>query len=126
MVDELATVDDVLLAHVREGAEVFGVMYKEPPKNPLAALSGFGAEASVQSLALAALAQAAAGGGTGAAGQLQELQALLGRGAAGQGLQNAMMQMPSEPPTLGRPKDEVEPMMLHNEQGRDQLDSWFL
>merc|ERR1719484_282027 len=66
MVDKLATVDDVLLGFVREGAEVFGVTYKEKPKSPLAALAGAGAAdglaPSVQSLALAWMAQAIGGG----------------------------------------------------------------
>lgn len=110
------------MVQVKDGAEVFGVTYKEQPKSPLAALTGAGADASVQSLALAALAQATSGGG---AGQLREIQALLQRGAAGQGLQDARMQMANELPTLGRPMDEAEPMMLYDEQGRGG-DSWFL
>lgn len=122
MVDRLATVDDVLLDHVRDGAEVFGVTYKEKPKSPLAALAGAGAQGvapSVQSLALAWLAQNfGTNGGAASTQQLGELQALLQQSRSGQAPQGGMLQMPT---------DEPEPMMLWgDEQTGNSQDTWFL
>lgn len=128
----VSTVDDVLLGHVQAGAEVFGVTYKVRPTSPLAALIGTGADAgpSVQSLALAWLAQnlgGNAGGGSGGAAQLAELQALLQQGRAGQGGAPGMLQMPNEAaPLAQRPTDAAEPMMLWGEEPGDGMDSWHL
>merc|ERR1719440_439709 len=131
MVDELSTVDDVLLTHVQAGAEVLGVTFKSPPKSPLAALTGAGAstDPSVQSLALAWLAQTV-GGRAGAAGGLGELQALLqkAQSGVGQGGMGGMLQMPGEAEAMmQRPTDAAEPMMMWgDEQQADTTDTWYL
>ena len=128
MVDELATVDDVLLQHVQAGAEVLGVTYKEAPKSPLAALAGAGAEggsSSVQSLALSWLAENV--GRPGAAGQLAQLQAVLEQSRGGQSSQGGMLQMPREPPALAqRPTDAAEPMLMWGDEPPSAQDTWFL
>ena len=85
LVDDLATVDDVLLEHVDAGSQVYGVTYTEKPKSPLAALGlpGGAAAAPLQALALDALTRAAgAGGAAGPGALLSEAQALLGAAAA--------------------------------------------
>jgi len=132
MVDRLATVDDVLLDHVGAGAEVYGVTYKEKPKSPLAALAGAGASApSVQSLALAALAQSIGGTGAGAgvSSPLSELQSILLQGRGGQSAQGGMLQMPDEALLAQRPA-EAEPMVAWGDEADvstdSSSDSWFL
>ena len=135
MVDHLATVDDVLLGYVDEGAQVYGVKYTEKPPSPLAALGiggdmgGGGGSTSWRSLLLRSLLGAS---GEGAAAG--ELDALLraARGGAEAPRASTMMRRPSEPELLAaRPTDEAEAMVQwrgENAAGGSvgQPDSWHL
>ena len=132
MVDELATVDDVLLRHVDAGAQVYGVTYAEKPKSPLAALSGAGGDAgALQTVFLDWLVRSVGGGaGSGALGEA--LQALT-RGArlgSGAGVLPTLQRPFGEAEVLAaRPSDAVEPMMLWGDDVDEpsaSADSWHL
>ena len=81
-----------------------------------------------RALALAWLAQTLQGGrGAWAAGQLAELQALLGHPSRGAGGAGGMLQMPSESqPLAQRPTNAAEPMMLWGDEQVSPQDTWHL
>ena len=136
MVDELATIDDVLLRYVDAGAQVFGVKYVEKPASPLAAL-GVGGEAAAAAAAAALLGR---GGGRGGAAAWQGVaQALIeGGGAAAAAAAAAkaaaqssspMLLAPDEPAFLAsRPYGEGEPMVQWRGGAAEEqsAESWHL
>lgn len=125
MVDELATVDDVLLRHVDAGAQVFGVKYTEKPASPLAAF-GIGGEAAAAAAAAALLGKGSGFGGGAAAGWQEVVaRALLSRGSA---TPPPMLRAPDEPEMLAaRPTDAAEPMLQWGGEANPQArDSWHL